>query len=60
MISAQASGALIEERVMGQVSVAASRFAVECRGTPNMAIACTRCDPPHLEGRAQGSVKGDH
>lgn len=40
VIRAQASGALIEERAIGQVSVAASRFAVECRGTPNMPIAC--------------------
>jgi hypothetical protein len=40
VISAQANGALIEERAIGQVSVAASRFAVECRGTPNMPIAC--------------------
>ncbi|MFD1875558.1 hypothetical protein [Hymenobacter bucti] len=40
VISAQASGALVEERAIGQVSVAASRFAVECRGTPTMPIAC--------------------
>jgi hypothetical protein len=40
VITAHASGSLIEERAIGQVSVAASRFAVECRGTPNMPIAC--------------------
>jgi hypothetical protein len=40
VISAHASGALVEERAIGQVSVAASRFAVECRGTPTMPIAC--------------------
>jgi hypothetical protein len=40
VISAQPNGALVEERAFGQVSVAASRFAVECRGTPNMPIAC--------------------
>jgi hypothetical protein len=40
VISAHATGALVEERAIGQVSVAASRFAVECRGTPTMPIAC--------------------
>jgi hypothetical protein len=40
VLSAHASGALIEERAIGQVSVPDSRFAVECRGTPNMPIAC--------------------
>ena len=40
VIIAQASGTLVEERAIDQVSVAASRFAVECRGTPNMPIAC--------------------
>ena len=40
VITAHASGSLIEERAIGQVSVAASRFAVACRGTPNMPIAC--------------------
>jgi hypothetical protein len=40
VISAHTSGSLIEERAIGQVSVAASRFAVACRGTPIMPIAC--------------------
>lgn len=40
VIRVQASGALVEERAIGQVSVPDSRFAVECRGTPNMPIAC--------------------
>jgi hypothetical protein len=40
VISPQASGSLIEERATGQVSIEASRFGVECRGTPKMPIAC--------------------
>lgn len=40
VISPHASGALVEERAIGQVSIEASRFGVECRGTPKMPIAC--------------------
>lgn len=40
VIIAQASGALVEERAIGQVISADKRFAVECRGTPDMPIAC--------------------
>lgn len=40
VISPQASGSRIEERATGQVSIEASRFGVECRGTPKMPIAC--------------------
>nr|GFB72010.1 hypothetical protein [Tanacetum cinerariifolium] len=59
VISAHARGALVEERAIGQVSVAASRFAVECRGTPNMPIACA-C-PPHTaraESRSRSEALG--
>jgi hypothetical protein len=40
VITPQASGALLEERAISQVSVEASCFGVECRGTPKMPIAC--------------------
>jgi hypothetical protein len=39
-IIAQGAGARIEEQAIGQVISADSRFAVECRGTPKMPIAC--------------------
>lgn len=40
VVRAHANGAFIEERAVGQVTTADSRFAVECRGTPNTPIAC--------------------
>jgi hypothetical protein len=54
VISAQVTGALVEERAIGQVSVAASRFAVECRGTPNMPIACAWSEMWRLASRYPG------
>ncbi|WP_223654295.1 hypothetical protein [Hymenobacter psoromatis] len=51
VIIAQATGSLIEEQAIGQVTTADSRFGVECRGTPNMPIACAWSEMWRLASR---------